>query len=102
MFIKYFLLSLQRKNIKIMEDKHYPILDEEESGLMVEESAVAVAPAPVAMEICHDFIADSVPHTLEDAIADLEEGEREFERGETFSHKEVMQMIWDKIHAYAG
>ena len=54
-----------------MEDKHYPILDEEESGLMVEESAVAVAPAPVAMEICHDFIADSVPHTLEDAIVDL-------------------------------
>lgn len=85
-----------------MEEKHYPTLDKEDNGLKVEEPAVAIASAPVAVEIQYDFIADGVPHTLEDAITDLEEGEREFEQGETLSHKEVMQMVWDKIHAYAG
>ena len=33
---------------------------------------------------------------------DIDEGEKEVERGETFTHREVMQMIWDKIACYAG
>ena len=43
-----------------------------------------------------------VPKTVEEALADIEEGEREFECGETYTHKEVMQMVWDKIDGYAG
>ena len=45
---------------------------------------------------------DEVPHTLEEALKDIEEGEKEFERGETYTHQEMMQMIWDKIDDYAG
>ena len=36
------------------------------------------------------------------ALSDIEEGEREFERGDTFTHQEVMKMVWDKITSYAG
>lgn len=31
-----------------------------------------------------------------------EEGEKEFERGEVISHREMMQMIWNKIDQYTG
>lgn len=47
-------------------------------------------------------IPDGVPHSFEEAIKDIEEGEKEFERGEVFTHQEMMQMIWDKIDNYAG
>ncbi|MBO6144084.1 MAG: hypothetical protein J6O54_02330 [Prevotella sp.] len=43
------------------------------------------------------FLCIFAAKDVEEALADLEEGEREFLRGETFSHREVMKMIWDKI-----
>ena len=48
------------------------------------------------------FIPAGMPQSTDEALADIEEGEREFERGETISHREVMKMIWDKIGNYAG
>ena len=36
------------------------------------------------------------------AIADIEEGEKEFEQGKTFTHRQVMKMVWDKIGSYAN
>ena len=56
-----------------------------------EEGTYASEPA-----VAND-IPTGMPQTVEEALADLEEGEREFLRGETFSHREVMKMIWDKI-----
>ena len=47
-------------------------------------------------------IPSGVPQSVEEALTDIDEGEREFERHETFSHREVMQMIWGKIDNYAG
>lgn len=47
-------------------------------------------------------IPAGLPQSVDEALADIEEGEQEFERKETFSHREVMQMIWDKIGSYAG
>ena len=43
-----------------------------------------------------------VPQNIDMALSDIEEGEREFERGDTFTHQEVMKMVWDKITSYAG
>ena len=43
-----------------------------------------------------------LPQTWEEALSELEEGEREFERGDTYSHEEVMKMIRDTIENYAG
>ena len=47
-------------------------------------------------------LPDEVPHSYEEAIKDIEEGENEFERGEVFTHQEMMQMIREKIDNYAG
>lgn len=35
-------------------------------------------------------LPQGVPHSFSEAIADIDEGEREFERGETYTHREVI------------
>ena len=85
-----------------MNVKNDAILNDESGGLLAAEPVGAVAMTHVAIKRHVDPLADGVPHTVEAALAAIEEGEREFERGKTFSHRAVMQMIWDKINAYAG
>jgi hypothetical protein len=83
-----------------MEKDSYPIIEEHDS-LMAAESVATTMPDAVPQHHC-DFIPTGMPQTVEEALSDIDEGEREFERGETFSHREVMQMVWDKIGCYAG
>ena len=74
----------------------------EENGTMAAEPA-AVAIVPASSRIATDRLSIPVgmPQSVDEALRDLEEGEKEFERNETFSHREVMQMVWDKIGSYA-
>ncbi len=47
-------------------------------------------------------IPKGLPQSVEEALADINEGELEFQRGETISHRQAMQMIWNRIETYAG
>jgi hypothetical protein len=83
-------------------------MEEEKDSVYKKEADVAAEPAMtieygVTNTIEHGVhIPSGVPKSTREALLDIEEGEREFQRGETFTHKEVMQMIWDKIGKYAG
>lgn len=79
----------------------YPILEDDQ--MMTAAEAIAATSSNTS-SLQQDRVAMTagVPQTLEEALTDIEEGEREFERGETFPHREVMQMVWDKIGCYAG
>ena len=82
------------------EGKKYPPI-ENEPEMASEPTGMAMANPNVVKPSNHN-IPIGVPKTVEEALADIEEGEREFECGETYTHKEVMQMVWDKIDGYAG
>ena len=84
-----------------MRDVVYPALEEEDGGLSAAEP-VGILASGTLYRASKPVLPDGLPQTVEAALADIEEGEREFERGETFTHKEVMQMVWDKINCYAG
>ena len=72
-------------------------------GLIAAEPVTSAALNEVSQVSTERFcIPSGVPQSVEEALADIDEGEREFERHETFSHREVMQMIWGKIDNYAG
>ena len=74
----------------------------DEAGV-VAEPVTSAALTEVSQVSTERFsIPSGVPQSVEEALADIDEGEREFERHETFSHREVMQMIWGKIDNYAG
>ena len=83
-------------------DKRIEIIDEEEQQWTACEPIISMTNAIPRQNRQTFSLPEGVPQTLEMAIADIETGEREFERGETFSHKEVMQMVWDKINSYAS
>ena len=82
------------------EEKKYPPI-ENEPEMASEPTGMAMA-NPNVVKPSNHHIPIGVPKTVEEALADIEEGEREFECGETYTHKEVMQMVWDKIDGYAG
>ena len=73
-----------------------------------EQSTIAAEPIVAVMSDTSSFHQDKyvipvgMPQTVEEALHDIDEGEREFQNGETFTHREVMQMVWDKIGCYAG
>ena len=74
----------------------------DEAGV-VAEPVTSAALTEVSQVSTERFsIPSGVPQSVEEALADIDEGEREFERHETFTHREVMQMIWGKIDNYAG
>ncbi len=72
------------------------------------ETEQQMASEPVAYaeygipEVAIQSMPEGVPHSFDEVIKEIEEGEKEFERGEVFTHQEMMQMIWDKIENYAG
>ena len=83
-----------------MEEKKYPTSEEEN---MVASDPIGQSVStyrPIHEEA--DTIPYGIPHTYQEALKDLEEGELEFERGETVSHSEVMKAVWNKIEHYAG
>ena len=73
-----------------------------------EQAAMVSEPIAASLTTSEETVAEKVnvtkglPQSVDDALADIDEGEREFERKETFSHHEVMQMVWNKIICYAG
>jgi len=73
-----------------------------------EQTAMVSEPIAASLTTSEETVAEKVnvtkglPQSVDDALADIDEGEREFERKETFSHHEVMQMVWNKINCYAG
>ncbi len=79
-----------------MEEKDYM------KGIVAGEPAVASSYVIPSVADPTSDIADGLPKNEEEALSAIEEGEREFERGEVFSHKDVMQMIWQRIESYAG
>ncbi len=87
-----------------MEEKKYPTIEEEDGyGCMTAAEPVAgLEQTAYSKPQRHHNVPVGVPSTAEIAIAEIEEGEKQFERGETFSHREVMQMVWTKINNYAG
>ena len=87
------------------EGKPYPRIDEEDGSCMIASEPVAAWSEPAAAVLptaSEREIPKGVPQSVDEALSDIDEGEKEFERGETFTHREVMQMIWDKIACYAG
>ena len=92
----YSYLCMRRANDQIM-DKRKEIINEEELQWTACEPIISMTNAVPRQKKQTISIPEGVPQTVEMAIADIEAGEREFERGETFTHKEVMQKVWDKI-----
>jgi len=82
------------------QDKSYLLTDDE--GMLASEPAVAAVSNIQSAHAETSYIPTGMPQSVDEALADIAEGEREFERNETFSHREVMQMIWTKIDSYAG
>ena len=70
--------------------KHQGLADKSDTALILTMNDMDFAHGP-----------SDVPHTLDMAMADIEEGEKQFENGETYTHEEVMGMVWDKIAQYA-
>ena len=82
--------------------KDNQLITEENEAMMASEPFL-VSTATISRVNNEPFsIPSGMPQSVDEALADIEEGEREFERGETSSHREVMKMIWDKIGSYAG
>lgn len=76
-------------------------MEKEVSEWTAEEPVGVASYSPHVIEQVRT-LPQGVPQSFSEAIADIDEGEREFERGETYTHREVMQMLWDKIDSYAS
>jgi hypothetical protein len=79
-----------------MDKKNYPIYDEESDNKVCEPSGVAAY---------SDWVDCDVPilgpSTWEEAIADLDESEREFEAGECIPWENVVGEIKERYKSYA-
>jgi len=82
---------------KIANDKY----DANDTVLVAEPVSGMVAPSERNSGQKFSLPA-GLPRSVDEALTDIDEGELEFERGETFSHKEVMQMVWNRIEGYGG
>ena len=74
----------------------------DESPVVVAEPLLGTAAQSLQSNAKRFRVPVGQPRSIDEALADIEEGEREFQRGDTFSHKKVMQMIWSKIDGYVG
>lgn len=84
-----------------MKINKYPKIEDEQCEGIMSEPAVT-ATSLEGQSSPKSFMPTGLPHNVKEALADIEEGEHEFERGETYSHKEVMKMVWSQIESYAG
>ena len=80
-----------------MEEKRYPILEEEENTGMCCEPVAAIA---------YDDVEDRIlpilgPANWEEAMSDLDESEREFETGKCLPWDDVMSEIKERYKHYA-
>ena len=84
-----------------MKIDNYPKIEGGQCEDVMSEPAVAAASLE-RQSSPNSIMPAGLPHNVKEALADIEEGEHEFERGETYSHKEVMKMVWSQIDSYAG
>ncbi len=82
--------------------KDNQLITKENDSMMVSEPVLVSANNVSRVNNDPFRIPSGMPQSVDEALTDIEEGEKEFERGDTFSHRKVMQMIWDKIESYAG
>jgi hypothetical protein len=54
------------------------------------------------MAYSDDYVPVSGPKTIDEAITDIEQSERDFAEGNTLSWHEVRQAIEDRIQSYAN
>lgn len=97
-------------NKKNMEEKNYPIIEEEDGyGCMkAEEPTEALAYDKVAAYNVKDGIEDANntimpfigPSTYEEAIARIEEAEREIEDGDVYEWEDVLKEARQRVHKY--
>jgi len=80
-----------------MEEKRYPILDEEEHIGACSESAVA-EPYYDVEELTPPLLG---PATLEEALKALDESEKEFNEGKCIPWEDVISDITRRYPAYA-
>ena len=97
-------LSLQRNCEKVDRNMNGAKFSEGKgSSVLTAGSEVpALVDRNVSVNADDAHVPIGMPQSVAEALADLEEGEREFEHKETFSHVAVMQMIWDKIGGHEG
>lgn len=94
--------------MSIFASRNIPRMETQDKKYKQQETEREMVSEPVTPVDCYTptvavrRLPDGVPHSFEEAIKDIEEGEKEFDRGEVFTHQEMMQMIWDKIENYAG
>ncbi len=97
-------VTLRQNHMKMdsMNKENHSIY-EGDASLMASEPLLAssMPNSPQAVGNRH-IIPAGMPQSVDEALADIEEGEKEFERNETVSHRDVMQMIWNKIERYVG
>lgn len=86
-----------------MEEKRYPVFEEEESVGKACEPVGASSLSPYA-----DAIIDGgasmpvmIPASYEEALADIDQSEREFREGRGIAWESVKLMIEDRIRNYA-
>ena len=80
-----------------MEEKRYPILEEEESVGLCSEPSVAVR-----CTIEEQFDAPILgPSTWEEAMDDLDESEKEFDAGKCIPWDDVVSEIKGRYRVYA-
>ena len=78
-----------------MEDKNSFTANEAQPW--IDYGTIGTVAATSSLNTQQPVIPVGVPQNVEMALRDIEEGEKEFERGDTFTHQEVMKMVWDKI-----
>lgn len=85
--------------LKDMEEKRYPVIEEEE-GIGMAREPIGAASLLDYTEIDNDFEPDMpivIPASYEEALADIEQSEREFKEGRGISWENVKLMIEDRI-----
>ena len=80
-----------------MEEKRYPILEEEESVGLCSEPSVA-ARYKTEEQLDMPILG---PSTWDEAMDDLDESEKEFEAGKCIPWDDVMSEIKDRYRLYA-
>ena len=80
-----------------MEEKKYTVIEEEENvGMCCEPSAA------IDYDDADNFMLPVLgPSTVGEAIADIEESEKEFEAGKCLPWEDVMSEIKGRYHLYA-
>ena len=80
-----------------MKDNKYTVEESNEGIVREPVAAVAYQIETAGMVDFDDYMPISGPKTAEEAIADIDQSERDFAEGSFFSWCDVRQMIEDKI-----